>query len=211
MKILNLYSGIGGNRKYWEGHDITAVEKNKKIAKIYRSLYPEDKMIIGDAHSYLIKNFQSFDFIWGSPPCPTHSKIRKSFVHCKRSPLNFVYPDMSLYQEVLFLQHHFKGLWLVENVVPYYKFLIKPTVIIQRHAFWSNFYIPIMRVKSVDIRESNVSQLEKNIGIKLPRELCVGIRKDRILRNCVYPKIGKHILKQVTKQKNYGFIGEYCG
>ena len=35
MKILNLYAGIGGNRRLWgDEHEITAVEHNKDIAKI---------------------------------------------------------------------------------------------------------------------------------------------------------------------------------
>ena len=34
MKILNLYAGLGGNRKKWEGHEITAVELNPAIAKL---------------------------------------------------------------------------------------------------------------------------------------------------------------------------------
>ena len=40
MKILNLYSGIGGNRKLWEGHDITAVRSDPDIAKIYNDFFP---------------------------------------------------------------------------------------------------------------------------------------------------------------------------
>ena len=37
MKILNLYAGIGGNRKLWNGVDVTAVENNKSIAAIYKA------------------------------------------------------------------------------------------------------------------------------------------------------------------------------
>ena len=34
MKILNLYAGIGGNRKLWgDGHDITAVQLVPEIGK----------------------------------------------------------------------------------------------------------------------------------------------------------------------------------
>lgn len=34
MKILNLYCGIGGNRKLWgDEHEITAVEFEPKIAE----------------------------------------------------------------------------------------------------------------------------------------------------------------------------------
>ena len=81
MKILNLYSGIGGNRKLWgDEHDITAVENNSKIAKIYQDFFPKDELVITDAHQYLLEHFKEFDFIWSSPPCPTHSKIRKMFI-----------------------------------------------------------------------------------------------------------------------------------
>jgi DNA (cytosine-5)-methyltransferase 1 len=37
MKILNLYAGIGGNRKLWGNkHNITAVEFNNTIAEKYK-------------------------------------------------------------------------------------------------------------------------------------------------------------------------------
>ena len=69
MKILNLYAGIGGNRKLWgDEHDITAVELMPEIAKIYKELYPNDTVIVGDAHEYLRLHFREFDFIWASPP-----------------------------------------------------------------------------------------------------------------------------------------------
>jgi len=36
MKILNLYCGVGGNRKLWgNDHDITAIEADPLIAQIY--------------------------------------------------------------------------------------------------------------------------------------------------------------------------------
>ena len=50
MKILNLYAGIGGNRKLWGGVDVTAVEINPDIAAIYQDLFPDDTIIIDDAH-----------------------------------------------------------------------------------------------------------------------------------------------------------------
>ena len=28
MRILNAYAGIGGNRRLWAGHNVTAVESN---------------------------------------------------------------------------------------------------------------------------------------------------------------------------------------
>ncbi|MBS3104967.1 DNA cytosine methyltransferase [Candidatus Woesearchaeota archaeon] len=78
MKILNLYAGIGGNRKLWGGEiEVIAVEINPDIAKIYQDNFPNDKVIVGDAHAYLEEHFEEFDFIWSSPPCPSHSKIRR--------------------------------------------------------------------------------------------------------------------------------------
>ena len=77
MKILNLYAGIGGNRKLWgEEHEITSVEYDPKIAEIYKKLHPNDNLIIGDAVEYLLEHFKEYDFIWASPPCPTHSRIK---------------------------------------------------------------------------------------------------------------------------------------
>lgn len=72
MKILNLYAGIGGNRKLWEDCEVTAVELDPDIAGVYRKLYPDDTVIVGCAHEYLEKHFREFDFIWSSPPCPSH-------------------------------------------------------------------------------------------------------------------------------------------
>ena len=46
MKVLNLYAGIGGNRKLWENVDVTAIEINPKIGNIYRDFFPNDKYII---------------------------------------------------------------------------------------------------------------------------------------------------------------------
>ena len=74
MKILNLYAGIGGNRKLWgDEHKVTAVENVKEIAKVYKKFFPKDKIVITDAHQYLLKHYKEFDFIWSSPPCPSHS------------------------------------------------------------------------------------------------------------------------------------------
>ena len=45
IKILNLYAGIGGNRKFWDGDtEITAVEIEPKIAKIYQDFFPKDTL-----------------------------------------------------------------------------------------------------------------------------------------------------------------------
>ena len=100
MKILNLYAGIGGNRKLWEDVEVVAIENNEKIAEIYQDFFPKDKVILADAHQYLLEHFAEFDFIWSSPPCPTHSILR--FLQEKK-----LYPDMNMYQEILLLKHLF--------------------------------------------------------------------------------------------------------
>ena len=133
MKVLNLYAGLGGNRKLWENCEVTAVENHEKIAEIYQRLHPNDTVIVGDAHQFLLENHAEFDMVWTSPPCQTHSRMMKATRH----KLNR-YPDMSLYQQIIFLQHFFKGDYVVENVVPYYEPLIAPTATIGRHSFWSN-------------------------------------------------------------------------
>jgi len=59
MKILNLYAGIGGNRKLWgDEHEITAVEMEEDIAAAYRHFFPKDKVIVGDAHQYLMDHIR---------------------------------------------------------------------------------------------------------------------------------------------------------
>ena len=83
MKVLNLYAGIGGNRKYWEDVEVTAVEYNEEIANVYQHFFPNDNVIVDDAHEYLAKNWRNFDFIWSSPPCPTHSRMNKTQCNIK--------------------------------------------------------------------------------------------------------------------------------
>lgn len=96
MKILNLYAGIGGNRKLWgDEHEVTAVENVSDVAEVYQKLFPKDKVIVADAHQYLIDHHTEFDFIWSSPPCPTHSVTN----HFLKGQGIFRYPDMKLWQE----------------------------------------------------------------------------------------------------------------
>lgn len=142
MKILNLYAGVGGNRKYWGNeHDITAIEYDAATADVYKAYFPNDTVIITDAHEYLLEHYKEFDFIWSSPPCPTHSDIRRCGVHAGQYAA--LYPQMELYQEIILLQNFApkKQKWIVENVVPYYNPLIPPTKKLHRHLYWCNFPI----------------------------------------------------------------------
>ena len=187
MKVLNLYCGIGGNRKFWKDCDVTAVEYKQDIADVYKKLHPNDTVIVGDAHQYLLDHYKEFDFIWASPPCPSHSKINFS------QQREIEYPDMKLYQEIILLQTWFKGKWVVENVIPYYKPLI-PAKEIDRHLFWSNFTIPYFKAaKSQTIRENQIPQLQDILGIDLT-EFKIS-NKRQILRNCVLPELGLKIFE----------------
>ena len=201
MKILNLYAGIGGNRKLWgDEHEITAVENVPEIAKIYHGFFPKDKVIVTDAHEYLLQYFKEFDFIWSSPPCPTHSRMRKVFAFAKddvrRRPPE--YPNMMLYQEVIFLKHFFKGKWVVENVIPYYKPLISGQLS-GRHLFWCNFIISNKKEKGEGLEKSNIEFKQNLKGFDLSKLKDVGFRKDQILNNCVNSELGLHILKMAFK------------
>lgn len=190
MKVLNLYAGIGGNRKLWTDVEVTAVELDPRVATVYQDIFPNDKVIVGDAHEYLLKNWGGYDFIWASPPCPTHSRI--NFAETREPD----YPDMKLYQEIIFLNKWFKGKWVVENVIPYYQPLI-PATKIDRHLFWSNFTLGNFEPsQKAEIRMQGnkhpIEYFEKIFGFDLSKYSLSDKRQK--LRNCVHPETGEYIL-----------------
>ena len=195
-KVLNLYAGIGGNRKLWQDVDVTAVEWDEKIANIYADKYPDDNVIVADAHQFLEDNYNDgYDFIWSSPPCQTHSRLHHNLaVKHEGRPDTGRYPDMSLYQEIILLDKSFSGDWIVENVIPYYDFLIEPQIV-NRHAFWSNYQIPDVTISGHYILEGVTSKLEKSVGISIQEYDLPSDKYDKrqVLRNCVHPELGKHV------------------
>ncbi len=201
-KVLNLYACLGGNRFNWDKVaeeagvelEVTAIEYNETVADQYRIKFPKDNVIVTDAHEYLLYNYDKFDFIWASPPCPTHSKMMKATRHDTRS-----FPDMKLYEEIIFLQHFFNGKWVVENVISYYKPLIHPYKS-SRHYYWSNFTIsPVKNLpKLKDMSRATRSQMADYLGfdyygknIYLKGNHC----PVQVLRNCVHPLEGEHIFR----------------
>ena len=192
MKILNIYAGIGGNRKLWGGVDVTAVEISPDIAAIYKDFFPDDEIIIADAHEYLLNHFQEYDFIWSSPPCQTHSQIRYN-LGVKNRGTKAVYPDMNLYEEILLLKWYFKGNWVVENTRGFYEPLIPPRFI-GSHYIWSNFYIEDIKTENRNHRNGNVESLQSRKQVDLSNYDI--INKRQILRNCVEPELGLHIINQ---------------
>ena len=203
MKVLNLYAGIGGNRKLWTDCDVTAVELNPDIAKIYQDCFPDDTVVVGDAHQYLLDHYKEYDFIWSSPPCQSNSRVREAGIKADRysNKPKMVYHDLSLYQEVLLLERFFEGKYLVENVEPFYTPLI-PAKKIERHLFWSNFPIQQFQVnnKKRSHETAELPYLAEYFGVKLSALPGNNIEKRQILRNCVLPELGLHIFNQALSR-----------
>lgn len=206
--MLNLYAGLGGNRKHWDGCEVTAVESNNEIAWIYQNQYPDDHVLLEDAHDYLLHHAYEYDFIWSSPPCQSHSKMIRSGRN--RRPR---YPDMRLYEEILFLEHNFDGSWCVENVVPYYKPMLNPYRA-GRHLFWSNLDLGGLQVPKYDGDFINTTSVEGSerlkewLGISYDGNVYYGDNHcpSQVLRNCVHPVVGEQIMKRVqaTQKKTDG-------
>lgn len=202
MKILNLYCGIGGNRKAWKlskNDVVVAVEIDPFIAAIYQENFPNDIVIICDAHDYLLQHFREFDFIWSSPPCPTHSQVRKRLAFKKRPDGTIfeqnkpVYPDMTLYQEIILLDKWFNGKYIIENVIPYYEPLIEAQKI-GRHLFWSNVEFDNIKSKPRG-NFDNINELALYLGFDMTN--WHNVNKLRVLRNCCEPDICEQLLEQV--------------
>lgn len=200
MKILNLMAGLGGNvHLLGEEYEVTSVERYKHIAEVNQKLHPKHKVIVGDAMQFLLDNHQDYDIVWASPNCQSHSRMVKATRHDIRK-----YPEMELYQLIIFLDNFFKGNWIVENVVPYYKPLIEPTLKIGRHLFWSNKFIfgveDVKRPKGF-IDKAEVEDLKKWLGINYEGNLYYNGNHcpAQVLRNCVHPKLGKQLITTLNE------------
>tara|TARA_Y100001963_G_C6741916_1_gene429432 strand:- start:344 stop:997 length:654 start_codon:yes stop_codon:yes gene_type:complete len=209
MKILNLYACLGGNRYKWnevkDDIEVTAVELDPELAKLYKERFPQDKVVVADAHDYLLNHYKEFEFIWSSPPCPTHSKIRVT--QKNRSTFIDKYPDLKLYEEVLLLDYFFKGKYVVENVVPYYKPLIEGYKR-GRHIYWTNFDLPddlkCRKLSGILCSMKNeVQSLSKFHNYDFYKYKGKQ-RRDKIARNLVDYEVGKEIFETmlgiVTKE-----------
>lgn len=208
MKILNLYAGIGGNRKLWgNDHEIIAVEYDQATADVYKKYFPNDTVIVDDAHEYLLKNYMNFDFIWSSPPCPSHSDIRRCGVHAGQ--YEALYPDMALYQEIILLKNFAPSdtKFLIENVKPYYAPLISPDSVIHRHFYWCNFKIPVFEVTD-ERKHQDITGYGDVYGFNVQDSAIKDKRK--ALRNMVDPDIGLHILNCAMKKQTPMNIGLFA-
>lgn len=197
LKILNLYACLGGNRYKWNevnnNIEVTAVELDPELARMYQERFPNDKVIVADAHQYLLDNYKDFDFIWTSPPCPTHSRMRKTNTGVGARKSKATYPDMKLYEEILFLDNFFNGKYCVENVIPYYEPLIQASKR-GRHLYWTNFVLPsdLGERKASNFIKAKTNELEKFHDIDLSTYKGKQ-RTDKIARNLVDYEAGKTI------------------
>ena len=203
MKVLNLFAGLGGNRKFWNdvakekgiNIEVTAVEFDPEIAKAYAKRYPNDNVIVGDAWDYAAKNYLDFDFIWASPPCQTHSRL--NIANNIRNDRTKRLPDFRLYELIVYLKYFCKKAFVVEKVVPFYEPLIKPTAEIGRHYFWANFdlfflhnsnFRIVTKTKIGDFMDLDLNEFKiKN--------------KRQAIRNEVDYEIGKKIFERYLESK----------
>ena len=198
MKILNLYACLGGNRYKWnevkEDIKVTAVELDPELARMYQERFPNDTVIVADAHQYLLYHYKEFDFIWSSPPCPTHSRAR----FARHESTENKFPDMKLYEEIIFLENYYKGKYVVENVIPFYTPLI-PAKKRGRHLYWTNFNLP----NNVNERKYNIyggNQETKRMSLFHDYDFTKykgSQRLDKICRNLVDYEVGKTIFETV--------------
>jgi DNA (cytosine-5)-methyltransferase 1 len=213
MKILNLYACLGGNRYKWDDVakeagieiEVTAVELDEELARLYQERFPNDIVIVADAHQYLLDHYQHFDFIWSSPPCPTHSRMRKTNTGEGERKSKATYPNMMLYEEIILLQHFFKGKFCVENVIPYYEPLIEAQKR-GRHLYWTNFILPadLGDRKASNFINTKVSELSKFHDYDFTKYRGEQ-RVDKMARNLVDYEAGKTIFEtalNIVKKSN---------
>lgn len=203
MKILNLYACLGGNRYKWNevknDIEVTAVELDEELARLYQERFPNDKVIVADAHQYLLDHYKEFNFIWSSPPCPTHSRFNLSM----KTKRKMKYPDMQLYEEIIFLKHFYKGKYCIENVIPYYDCLI-PGKKRGRHLYWTNFKLPSVLTKrnNPDLgRTKNLVNILSNFHDYDFTKYNGSQSKQKVARNLVDYEAGKTIFKTLLDIK----------
>jgi len=206
MKVLNLYACLGGNRYKWTDCDVTAIELDPYLAKMYQERFPNDTVIVADAHQYLLDHYREFDFIWSSPPCPSHSRAAFGARKSESSNHKPVFPDLKLYEEIIFLKHYFNGKYVVENVIPFYTPLI-PAQKRGRHLYWTNFILPndLGERKSISMESKNEVDQWCMFHDYDFRQYKGEQRVDKIARNLVDYEAGLtifNIAKGIEKQNN---------
>ena len=181
------------------------MELDEDAIAVYSDYFPDDRIVQKDAHAYLREHFHEYDVIWASPPCPTHSHVR-NVANVGRGQSPPVYPDMDLYEEIIFLQqakesnwNEWDGEYVVENVKSYYDPLIEPQEI-SRHYLWASFAIHPIDVPAQ--KAEDMRHCEQLFGFDLRLYNMPTKKKGTLLKNCVHPKLGLHILKSARNAKS---------
>lgn len=141
MRVLNGYAGIGGNRHLWPADwEIDAVELDAQVAAEYARRYPRDRVLVEDAHAYVLEHAHEYDAVWVSPPCPTHSRLALNVAARKGIKAE---PDPRLWEEIEHLRD-LGGRYVVENVHTYYEPPIPPDLVTERHYYWASDVPPLL-------------------------------------------------------------------
>ena len=93
---------------------------------------------------------------------------------------------------------------MTTSAAPYYEPLIEPTAKIGRHLFWSNYHIETIDIPEIKgIFSATPEELKKQLGFNYKGNIYYKGNHDggQVLRNCVHPKLGLHVLNQVNQGK----------
>ena len=98
-------------------------------------------------------------------------------------------------------------MWVVENVVPYYDYLIEPETVIGRHVFWSNCDLQGIQDEPRPVNFINLTnvagmrKLQEWLGIYYEKPVYYEGNHcpSQVLRNCVHPKLGRRVLNKIVE------------
>jgi DNA (cytosine-5)-methyltransferase 1 len=191
IRVLNAYAGIGGNRHLWPADwHVTAVELDPQVAAEYARRYPQDTVLVEDAHAYVLEHAHEFDAVWTSPPCPTHSRLAPSVAARLGHELE---PDPRLWEEI----EHLRDLgvrYVVENVHTYYEPPIAPDLVTARHYYWCSAAPVMLTPLSVVGLTKRRSADEYAASYGLPPLAAGSVRDPRkAMRNAVVPFEGLEV------------------
>lgn len=193
LRVLNAYAGIGGNRHLWpDDWQITAIELDPRVAAEYLRRYPNDVVIVGDAHAYVLEHGHEFDAVWTSPPCPSHSRLALNVAARKGVAPS---PDPRLWAEI----EHLCGLekaYVVENVHVYYTPPIPPDLVTDRHYYWTSnppaMLSPLHGIKGILNAGTPARVYAEAYGLPQLRPGAVGDAR-KAMRNAVVPLEGLEV------------------
>lgn len=194
LRVLNAYAGIGGNRHLWPASwKVTAVEYDERVAAEYARRYPDDVVLVEDAHAVVMERAAEFDAVWTSPPCPTHSRLALNVA--KRKGIEPT-PDPRLWEEIKHLSAN-AARYVVENVHTYYVPPIAPDVVTARHYYWTSnapMFLTPANVLPVSGRMVGLTAdaIAESYGLPLLPPGSVADRR-KAMRNAVLPHEGLEI------------------